>query len=328
MRTRRAVFDREWRAHAGPPEKPQYGRAEARNRILRRALAGFVLAAVSVGCATRAEVALRTPMGPPVVTATIQLEPGLSDIETGFGSVWVASPVSVIRIDPSSNLVVATIPLAGGPDAVDLAVGEGAVWAVSGPRAIARIDPSTNKVVATIGGGGFHIEGMAAGGGGLWVTRLSDASPRGALVYVDADTNQITGDPILVGRGPGPVSYTGVSVWVTNTDSGGSLMRVDPLTRYVTLTLNELIGFGDDGFGSFWLASGDSVYRLEPITGITVATVRLTRAAQVAVGEGAVWVLSASGSTDPDPMNPIQRSRPRSAGSILSPIKSGKRHLR
>src|SRR5438876_9866762 len=68
----------------------------------------------------------------------------------GNGAVWVArvSDNTVLRIDPQTNSVIATIPV--GPQPEGIAVTPGAVWVVNkGGPSVSRIDPATNQVVAT-----------------------------------------------------------------------------------------------------------------------------------------------------------------------------------
>jgi DNA-binding beta-propeller fold protein YncE len=72
----------------------------------------------------------------------------------GLGSVWALSDDDrlVSRIDPATNLVVATIPMAGNPTGGVIAAG--AVWITGGPQRgscertsfLVRIDPTSNAV--------------------------------------------------------------------------------------------------------------------------------------------------------------------------------------
>ena len=69
----------------------------------------------------------------------------------GEGAVWVQNNVdgTVTRVDPATNLAVATIAVDSGPvDGGDLAVGGGYVWARVTDTIVAKIDPATNTVVA------------------------------------------------------------------------------------------------------------------------------------------------------------------------------------
>ena len=72
-----------------------------------------------------------------------------ADLAVGVGGVWVYDQRqgAVLRIDPSSNRVVRSIPVISQPlvelDTRVLAVGEGAVWVVDkGGEAVVRVDPN------------------------------------------------------------------------------------------------------------------------------------------------------------------------------------------
>src|SRR5205823_12926099 len=91
------------------------------------------------------------------VTETIPVGPQPEGIAVSPGAVWVANrgDPSVSRIDPTTNRVVATIPV--GPasaccsDHMAVTAGRGAVWVtVPSLSAVVRIDPVTNSVAATI----------------------------------------------------------------------------------------------------------------------------------------------------------------------------------
>jgi YVTN family beta-propeller protein len=120
----------------------------------------------------------------PIAQNSVGPAPNPTALAVGEGAVWVANRVStfssstlhkpsvrrgiVARIDPSTNAVVATIPVGADPFAI--AVGHGSVW-VANRRGftISRIDPRTNKVVARIPVGS-RPQGIAAGHGAVWVS--------------------------------------------------------------------------------------------------------------------------------------------------------------
>ena len=94
-----------------------------------------------------------------------------------FDSIWVLAPdlplvddsatPNLIRIDPATNEVAATIPL---PDRLcqGFTASEDAIWACAAD-ALVRIDPATNAITDTVpikGGQAFYRP--AAGGGYLW----------------------------------------------------------------------------------------------------------------------------------------------------------------
>jgi YVTN family beta-propeller protein len=69
----------------------------------------------------------------------------------GDGGVWVSVVPDdvVVRVDPATDTVAATIPVGRQPEGI--AVTPGAVWVANrGDPSVSRIDPATNQVVATI----------------------------------------------------------------------------------------------------------------------------------------------------------------------------------
>ena len=116
------------------------------------------------------------------VAATIQASPACGNVAADDASVWVASgcdTLTVRRIDPATNHVVATIALprvpavsAGDyPQALDVTIAYGSVWVSTQGGAygeLVRINPGTNRVVGRTrlpSGGGT----LAAAEGDLWV---------------------------------------------------------------------------------------------------------------------------------------------------------------
>jgi YVTN family beta-propeller protein len=176
------------------------------------------------------------------VLATIPLVlPGTAGpeaITTGGGSLWVTTteyaaddtnlPGSVLRIDPATGAVLATI--AAGRGAYDIAYGYGAVWVtniVDGN--VQRIDPTTNQVVTTIQV--FGAWGIAVDSTAVWV--VNDA---GTVTRIDPVTNQVllsfptqpTGAYIVAGNGSLWMSHPG-----TDGLGDGSVSRIDPATNAV-----------------------------------------------------------------------------------------------
>jgi streptogramin lyase len=157
--------------------------------------------------------------------------PSPTRIAAGEEAVWALSPGdrSLARIDPRTNLLVATIRFPAVPE--DVAVGEGAVW-VSHPTAgsISRVDPETNEVAASIrlatGEAPLFIE---TGEGGVWVLSLA------SILRIDPETNAVDASvPLELGRHPGPEPLVlgGLAVgegaaWVADTYSG-EVLRVEP----------------------------------------------------------------------------------------------------
>ncbi len=101
-------------------------------------------------------------------------------VTAGFGSLWGKRGISLVRVDPTTGFVLATIDVGyyeRNTYQTVVAVGEGAVWVAvreSGHMdRILRIDPGTNRIVGEIllpEGRAGGIPGIAAGAGVVWVT--------------------------------------------------------------------------------------------------------------------------------------------------------------
>jgi virginiamycin B lyase len=111
---------------------------------------------------------------PPVSTKPINIQPNTQPrfLTVGEGAVWVLcqGEGSVVKIDPKTVTVVATIEVGVPGGGGDIAAGEGAIWVSAFGFPISKIDPKTGKVVQQfVGDGGDAIR---AGGGAVWLSNL------------------------------------------------------------------------------------------------------------------------------------------------------------
>lgn len=165
---------------------------------------------------------------------------GETNVVAGAGSVWVASDPAgaVARIDPATNAVIATIPVA--PETWYLAWGFDALWAVSSEgRVLQKIDPATNSVVGTTELGdtpGF----LAAGEGAVWVQEQGD----GTVAKVDPKTLAVAGRT-KVGDNLkwGDIDTGGGAVWLRTTDDQ-TMVVIDPETLAIRARLGAAVGSG------------------------------------------------------------------------------------
>src|SRR5438034_782478 len=123
-------------------------------------------------CVLRSMVVASDLASGAVQLATIALSGAPVDIAAGGDAVWVAvEDHAVLRIDPSTDQVVATIAVPDRPRTVVFAAGS--VWVASRwAGSVTRIDPATNAVVEsrTVPG----ADRLAATSDALWVvTALS-----------------------------------------------------------------------------------------------------------------------------------------------------------
>ena len=110
----------------------------------------------------------------------------------GTDAIWVANEGTntVSRIDPSTNKVVATIPLRFAPDSISS--GDRIVWI--GSRAsdsVARLDPASDTVAATVPVCD-QPRAVAADGTTVWVACVG----AGEVWHLDRDGKQLSTTPV------------------------------------------------------------------------------------------------------------------------------------
>ncbi len=230
---------------------------------------------------------------------TISVRSDAVDLAPGDRALWVVGFGEVSRLDPASGRLVARISTPGTGQDSQIALGDGSVWVTAGIRRplIYRIDPATDRVTARVHVPGLP-SGIAVGGGAVWVTVIPRSGP-GDLVQINPRTDRVLGAPVKVGPGPGQVVYADGALWVADT-SPFSVLRVEPSTGHVTTAVGTSPGpAGDFGigsiglsFGSLWVASNDSLTRIDPHTLRVIATVPIPRADLIAFADGVVWVFA------------------------------------
>ena len=216
-------------------------------------------------------------------------------------AVWVhdGPTGTVTRIDPRTNMVVATIAVA--PDSVGgaIAIDQQAVWVTDGDAGIvSRIDPQSNQVTATIQltpGAGL----LGVSPGTVWVVNV----PNNTLTKIDEQTNQVVATlstPSL----PIWVSYGAGSLWLCSRTAG--VIRIDPQTNQVLAQID--VGSAHSLFcngiaalaQAVWVPIFDEVSRLrqhlleriDPATNNVTDTIELGADMNVviAANEQEIWV--------------------------------------
>ena len=220
---------------------------------------------------------------------------------TGSGSDPIGSIAgnAVAAIDPSSNEIVAEIPVGKTPG--DVAVGEGAVWVVNqDARTISRIEPET-KAVETFAVGATPLR-IAAGEGGLWigtgaegtfdrVVRLDPAT----LVTQATIELPATGETVFrnanAGYAADQMTVALGYVWVVTPDAG--LARIDPGTNQLdSIRLPaRVFAVASDGRTVWALGYGRDLLRVNPSTGAVTARIVVPSSTlvSIAVGGSFVW---------------------------------------
>jgi DNA-binding beta-propeller fold protein YncE len=196
--------------------------------------------------------------------------------------------------EPRTARVGRTVALGGRPNSVTVA--DGSVWVTRArDDRVAVISTATGRRRATGPRVGTLAAAAAVGFGDLWVANQSGP----ALVSVSLRSRRTPGSPIAL-PSQGKVVAVGIgqrAVWVGIRGTPGMLVRVDPRTRRIdkTITLPDGLQNLAIGDGAVWVLAR----RANTLTRVDLSTARqqsLTvgdRPADVAVGEGAVWVTNA-----------------------------------
>lgn len=263
-----------------------------------------------------------------VITATIVWRAGLFE-----AAAPQVVPESLVRIDPETNAVVAVTKVGRDPDR--LAVGAGGVWvvnrrdrtvtrvterdvvetiggvpfadhvAVDGDHvwvssfdraSIAKIDGQSGQVVESVGLPSRHAEGLAVGGGFLWVT--NPATQRGVgtetVSRIDLRTREVV-STIPVGTTPIFTTFGDGAVWVSNYDADTiSVVRIGSTTAETIDACDGPLGIAT-GFESVWVACYwvSQVVRIDQRTGEVLARIPIGAGPlDVSVGAGSVWSTS------------------------------------
>jgi YVTN family beta-propeller protein len=207
----------------------------------------------------------------------------------------LASGDRVVRINPTTKQVVATIAAGKAPSGV--AIGEGSVWvANSGDGTVSRIDPVSNRVTGVIRVGKRPVA-ITFGEGGIWVANFLGNS----VSRIDPATNEVVatipleGNPASIAVGDGAVFVaSSEEIIVTEPSSMVNVWLIDPGTDTVTATSRIAAGCSGvvaEGEGAAWVSTGHIVARVEPATGkiLSEFTPRAT-VFGITVGDGAAWV--------------------------------------
>jgi hypothetical protein len=216
--------------------------------------------------------------GSPVV-ARIAVDDSPRQPVLAADGLWVVGERALYRIDPSSNRLVATVPvgtLVAAPAAVALAAG--VAWVPSGASSsLWRVDRAANRVDGRIGLGRRLLGpvGVAARDDTVWVSCCAfqhGPRPAGMLLRVDTRRNRVV-ERIPIVDGPLAVTAGAGAVWVAT--ARGGVLRVDPASNRVV--------------GRVFLAAGS---RIEAITPRRAGSGRSTPATTTSCD----WIPAAAGS--------------------------------
>lgn len=220
-------------------------------------------------------------------------------IAVGAGSVWVTSfdHNALIRIDPPTNNVVATIAVGTNPES--LLVTPKTVW-TSNHRggSISKVDVATNTVVATFAfanPGPSGPKGIVMTAGDLWTTVPNMLT----LFRISPTTGSIVARQQLLHEDLDHPISDGNYVYVATSD--GTVEKIDPSTNTVVQQLRPQLIPWLFARSAFWAPSGQDLVRLDPATLEPAESWSLAAAAAepldfmgMAVDHDAVWLIVGS----------------------------------
>jgi hypothetical protein len=170
---------------------------------------------------TRWPVGVRIDLGTAPHGARIAVTPG---------AVWISDPDddTLLRVDPATSRLQRTLRIPAGVDG-PLAVGEGAVWVLSGdPRlAVTPVDPDSGAVGRPIrvGDSATVPEGLAVAGGSVWV----GDPDTGALRRIAGQRRQPVPRSVRLEARVGAMVFGDGALWAL-AGNGELVRRIDPDT--------------------------------------------------------------------------------------------------
>jgi DNA-binding beta-propeller fold protein YncE len=316
------------------------------NKPLRKWVALLAVALVLAACGSSTTKTGGTPttipITPTATSATLSpagtisaMIPGIGAItgqNDGYGmaadstAVWVynGETGNLLRIDPKTNQIVATIPVGLGcplhAPCGEVAIGQGAVWVMAGAVSkLVRVDPQTNHIVATIP---FPVAqnpslNVFVTPGAVWVTDYYDNT----IFRIDPQTNKIT-SVLTPEAGPTGVAFGAGSLWLCEAHNTPGLTRLDPATMQVQAQI-DVSGNGqyiyclgllalDQGV---WVLADDGetvvLERIDPATNKVAATI-----ASFPGTQGTGWTADAQGVWALDKQGGLYRLDPQSGQAV------------
>jgi YVTN family beta-propeller protein len=215
-------------------------------------------------------------------------------VAAGKGAVWASrgDTKELVRIDPGSARVVASIPV--GVEPWYIVATDTAVWLDDWrTNTVVRVDPVTNQVVARLTDLPAGPTGLAVTAKGVWVA----SSRANLLTRIDPATNQVVAS-VATDLTPLAVASAFGSIWVRNhfREGNGSVQRIDPATNQVVATVPIGPDAGRDGIDALaplgdrlWVA-GLLLEAIDPKTNQVARRVNHTCNA-VTPGAGELWTI-------------------------------------
>jgi YVTN family beta-propeller protein len=238
--------------------------------------------------------------------------PALSSIAVTEDAVWVgpedaAARSAITRIDPQTNAVAATVPIAATTGAhqedtgIFLTGGAGAVWVSDRLNSVVvRIDARTNAVTARIPVAP-KPRGAVVADGFLWVTNHDSD----LVSKIDPATNQVvatieTHSPPTGSEQPRTIAAGAGAIWVGQRYSDDrAVVRIDPATNRVVASVRaRCAASGIDVMAvesdALWFSAADGcesgIVRVDPRTNAVVGRLVPDQAvAALELAFGSLW---------------------------------------
>jgi YVTN family beta-propeller protein len=192
----------------------------------------------------------RADLGTGKCTATVELKPrkGFNSLTYGEGSLWVLNEHdgNLVRIDPGTNQVSATIELGKG-FWQDLKIADGSIWAMGLENGVVkRVDPHSNKVVDEFSAGKEQqnsffkspfkggLYSFSVGEGALWVADRKDTG-KYILSRIDPKTHELVATIEMDDSNGAPVFWNSYG-WVSSTgylEAGHFITKINLKTNRV-----------------------------------------------------------------------------------------------
>jgi hypothetical protein len=220
---------------------------------------------------------------------TDRIEPirgAATPIAVGAGALWARShdhANTILRIDPTTNQVVAAIDLGVEPGAI--AIDGPDVWVANPAGTVVRIDAKTNTVRTEIWIGSLTF-GIAAGPDAVWVSGRTFDDRQAVLWRIDPTTDTV------VATIPTPVNCDALAgesgvIWVECITA----RRIDASRNALVSTRAAALWGLAVADGAAWaLGQGRTVARISNLDGTVRTTAAPAGSEGIAVGFGAVWV--------------------------------------
>jgi virginiamycin B lyase len=227
-------------------------------------------------------------------TATLKVGETADWVLVTDDAVWVAStkPYAVLRIDPATNKIVATVKVSGEACS-GLASGFGSIWVpVCGKEpALVRIDAAKNKISAALPIPPADPEGgIATSEDSVWMV----TDKNGTLTRIDPSVNNVRQKISIPSGSYNPLFSNGI-VWVTGVESN-VLTAVDAAKGKVleSISVGPKPRFLTSGGGSIWtLNQGDgTVSRIDEKGRKVAASIQVGipgTGGDIAYGADSVW---------------------------------------